>query len=375
MRNVLQLIDSFDQGGSERQAVQLTGLLKASGRYQVHVACLSRRGVLRTKLESIGFADIPEFPLNSFYDRNAVTQVRRFAALLKELRISVVHTHDFYTNIFGMAASALAHVPVRVASRRESGKRASYKRTMERGAYRLAHAVLANCEVVRQQLIEEGVGADKVITIHNGLENEYFSEVNSDREVLMRRFGLPTETRLRFVTSVANLREVKDYPTFLRAAARVRRTVPNSAFLIAGEGRLLEPLRSLAQELGLEDAVFFLGRCETTRELLELSEVCVLSSQSEGFSNSILEYMAAARPVVVTDVGGAREAVIDGENGYLVPVGDHERIAACIISLLAEPERARAMGERGRLIAKEGFSSEKQLRKTEALYDRLLADA
>ena len=373
MRNVLQLIDSFNQGGSERQAVQLTRLLKASGQFQVHVACLSNKGVLRFELEDIGFKDIPEFPLNSFYDGNAFKQARSFASLLKELRIDVVHTHDFYTNIFGMAGSALARVPVRIASRRESGKRAGHKRAVERGAYRLAHAVVANCEAVRQQLIDEGVPADKVVTIHNGLVNGCFSELDSSRETALASFGLPADRPLRFVTSVANLRAVKDYPTFLRAAAEVQRIIPDSAFLIAGEGDLLDSLQSLAQELGLKDKVFFLGRCEATTKLLALSEVCVLSSQSEGFSNSILEYMAAGRPVVATDVGGVREAVINGETGYLLPPGDHEKMAACIISLLAEPERARAMGKRGQSDAREKFSSEARLRKTETLYEQLLA--
>lgn len=341
----------------------------------MHVACLSRRGTLRSQLERIGFTDIPEFPLTSFYDANAVTRVRQFATLLKELRIDVVHTHDFYTNIFGMAGGALARVPVRIASRRESAKRASHKRFVERGAYRLANVVIANCEAVRQQLIVEGVPPEKVLTIHNGLEVDCFTEATSDREAALKKFGLPTSEPLRFVTSVANLRPVKDYPTFLRSAAEVHRKIPNSAFLIAGEGEMLDSLRSLAQEFGIKDRVFFLGRCDSTAELLALSDVCVLSSQSEGFSNSILEYMAAGRPVVVTDVGGAREAVVSGESGYLVPAGDHKKMAECIISLLAEPERARAMGERGRLAAREKFSSEVRLYKTETLYEQLLARA
>lgn len=372
MKNVLQLIDSFDQGGSERQAVQLVRLLKESGRYQVHVACLSRRGVLRSDLEGMGFTNIPEFPLTSFYDANAVTQLRRFVAHLKNLQIDCVQTHDFYTNIFGMAGASLARVPVRIASRRESGKRASHHRRVERVSYRLAHAVIANCEVVRQQLIAEGVRSDKIVTIHNGLESDCFTESNLNRETVLRKFGLPADETRRFVTSVANLRAVKDYPTFLRAAAKVVKTIRNSAFLIAGEGELMDSLRSLAKELELKDRVFFLGRCQSIRELLALSEVCVLSSESEGFSNSILEYMAAARPVVATDVGGAREAVADAESGYLVPAADHEKMAACIISLLRDPERARAMGMRGQEIAKEKFSSEVRLRKTETLYNELL---
>lgn len=365
------MIDSFDQGGSEHQAVQLTRLLKESGRYRVHVACLSKRGTLRSQLEDIGFTDIPEFPLTSFHDFNAIKQLRQCAAMLKNLRIDLVHTHDFYTNIFGMAAAALAHVPVRIASRRESSKRASHKRFVEHGAYRLADVVIANCESVRQQLIDEGVRSAKVVTIHNGLEKHCFT-VSTNREAALKKFGLPTTEPLRFITSVANLRSVKDYPTFLRAAAAVIQEVPNLAFLIAGEGSLLESLQSLTQELGLKNRVFFLGRCDSLTELLGLSEVCVLSSASEGFSNSILEYMAAARPVVVTDVGGAREAVAHGETGYLVPVGNHSQMARCIISLLTDPENARAMGMRGQLMVKREFSSEIRVQRTEALYERLL---
>ena len=146
MRNVLQLIDSFDQGGSERQAVQLTRLLHESGNYKVHVACLNDRGVLKPDLEQIGYRQIPEFPLTSFFNTNTARQIQRFAALLKSLKIDVLHTHDFYTNIFGMTAGALAGVPARIASRRESSKRASYKRLVERGAYRLARAVVAKLD-------------------------------------------------------------------------------------------------------------------------------------------------------------------------------------------------------------------------------------
>src|SRR5205085_9609469 len=138
------------------------------------------------------------------------------------------------------------------------------------------------------------------------------------------------------------------------------------------QGKLTDSLKALASELGLERDVFFIGRCNNIAELLAASDVCVLSSTAEGFSNAILEYMAAARPVVATDVGGAREAVVEGETGYLIPAGDDEAMATRIVSLLREPERARAMGRRGKQIVEENFSCEAQLARTLALYDRLL---
>ena len=113
--NALQLIGSFHQGGSERQAVQLTRLLLESGRWNVFVVTLERDGVVLDEIDRLGLINIPEFRLNSFYDLHAARQLRLFAQFLKQREIDVVHTHDFYTNIFGMAAAGLARVPVRIA--------------------------------------------------------------------------------------------------------------------------------------------------------------------------------------------------------------------------------------------------------------------
>ncbi len=159
---------------------------------------------------------------------------------------------------------------------------------------------------------------------------------------------------------------------FLRAARRVLDAVPEAAFLLAGEGKLTDQLRALASELGVGDKTFFLGRCEGVGTLLQVSDVCVLSSKAEGFSNAILEYMAAGRPVVATDVGGSGEAVVEGETGFLVSSGDCQTMAQRIVSLLKDPERRRVMGERSRRVVLEKFSCEAQLKSTEALYDKLL---
>jgi glycosyltransferase involved in cell wall biosynthesis len=375
--NVLHFIDSFHQGGSERQAVQLVRLLHKGNQYRTHVACLKGDGVLRGEVVELGVGEIPEYRLTSFYDRNAVRQLRRCARMLRDREIDVVHTHDFYTNIFGMAAARLAGVPVRIASRRETlGMHNKPQKLVERSAYRLAQAVVANAEAVRQQLIVEGVPAEKVFVVHNGLDLERVRPQRAERDEILALLRLPVARQRRLVTAVANLRHpVKDHPMFLRAAQRVRAAVPQAAFVIAGEGELLEPLRNLASQLGLANDVFFIGRCQNVAELLAVSDVCVLSSKAEGFSNSLLEYMAAARPVVATDVGGARETVAEGETGHLVKSGDDETMAERLIALLNDPVRARAMGERGRQVVEQNFSCQTQLGRTMNLYEKLLAKA
>jgi glycosyltransferase involved in cell wall biosynthesis len=375
--NVLHLINSFNQGGTERQAVQLVRLLHESGRYRVHVACLDAEGVLRPLVLELDLGELPEFRLRSFYDRNMLAQSRRCARFMREREIDVLHTHDFYTNIFGAAAAACVRQPlVRIASRRETGgMRSRAQSFVQRRAFARADAVVANAEAVRRELVAEGVRAEKVVTIYNGLDlSRLTPPENFAREESLAALHLAEARGRRLVTIVANMRHpVKDQHTFLRAARRVKAEIPDAAFVLAGEGELLETLRAYAAELGLESDAFFIGRCERVAELLALSDMCVLSSVHEGFSNSILEYMAAARPVVATDVGGAREAVSEGLTGYLVAPGDDALMAARIIELLRDTARAREMGRAGRRVVEEKFSQRAQLARTEELYERLLA--
>ena len=376
---VLQLIDSFHQGGSERQAIQITRLLHNSGRYRVHLACLNPDGVLRAEAEDLALGEIPAFPLTAFYDLNAFAQVRRFARYLKNNKVQMLHTHDFYTNIFGMFAGTLARVPVRIASMRETGgMRTAGQKRVQRVAYFLAHQVVANSESVRSELIRQGLAPDKISVIYNGIDPQRVTVSESvTRADSFARIGLSPmmDGRHRFITLVANMRhEVKDYPMFLRAARRVHDALPNAAFLLAGEGELMPSLHDLARELGIERCTYFLGRCESLADLLRISDVCVLSSKAEGFSNSILEYLAAGRPVVATDVGGAREAITEDVTGYVVPAGDDRLMADRITALLGRPSLTQ-MGDAGKRVVAERFSCEAQLGRTEALYDRLIRES
>jgi glycosyltransferase involved in cell wall biosynthesis len=370
---ILQLIDSFDQGGTERQALELTRLLHHSGRHEVFLASLKAEGVLRASIADLKLGEVPIYPLTSFYNLNAMKQLRRFVHHLRESRIDLLHTHDFYTNIFGMTAGMLAGVKVRIASRRETnGMRSSGQQRVQRLAYSFAHQVVANSASVKQKLIAEGMKAERITVVHNGLNLERVAAPkNVSREETLRTLGV-TDPARRFVTIVANMRhDVKDYPMFLRAARRVNAAVPDVSFLLAGEGELQESLKQLARQLEIEASTVFLGRSENVAELLSVSDVCVLSSKAEGFSNSILEYMAAGRPVVATDVGGAKEAIVENETGYTVPSGNDELMAERIISLLRDPAKARLMGEQGRRVVSEKFSSQALLRNTERLYERL----
>jgi glycosyltransferase involved in cell wall biosynthesis len=372
---VLHLIDSFNQGGSERQALQLTRLLSQSGRYKVRLACLSPDGTLRSTIDDLELGDVPSFPLTSFYDQNAIRQLKRLVRYLRTSGIDIVHTHDFYTNVFGMTGGSLARIGVRLASMRETAEMRSFaQKQVQRVAYSLAHHIVANSKAVEDKLISDGTRPDKVSVIYNGLDLRRL-ETSVTRSEALSMLGVNVdETKpVRFVSIVANMRhEVKDYPMFLRAARKVKQVVPGTIFLLAGEGELEESLKSLARELGIYESTVFLGRCEKVAELLSISDVCVLSSKAEGFSNSILEYMAAGKPVVATNVGGAGEAIDEGETGFLVPSGDDGTMGERLVTLLLEPDKALKMGAVAKRVVSEKFSCEAQLSRTEHLYETLL---
>jgi glycosyltransferase involved in cell wall biosynthesis len=375
---VLHLIESFDQGGSEQQALQLAGMLKRDPDYEVKVATIKAGGALKEIAGSLAFRETRSFPLSSFYDWNFTVQVRRLAGYLRASQVKIIHTHDFYTNILGMLAARLAAVPVRIASRRDMGDlRSPAQNWVERRAYGLARCVVANCDAVRTELVSQGIPNHKIVRIYNSVDLARFKGDSAFcREEVLRTLGLPPDADLKFVTMVANFRlAAKDHGTFLQAARMVRQEVPNVVFVLAGEGELQTDMKTLAQKLGIESGVRFIGSCPQMPALLFISDVCVLSSKSEGFPNVILEYMASGRPVVATDVGGVREAVVDGETGHLVGPGDGAAMAARILSLLRDPRKAAAMGKQGRERAQAHFSPQIQLAAVRELYAGLVTRA
>lgn len=365
-QNVLQLIGSFHTGGSERQAVQLSRLLIEDGRFRVFLAALNDEGALRAEAAKFYNSKIETFPLTSFYDRKFFGQIRRLRRFVRENQISIVHSHDFYTNVFATFATNSR----RVASKRETeGMRSRAQKTIEKQAFRRADRIVANSAAVKKYLINQNVSARKISIVYNGLDLEKF-DANFTRGEILRSFNLPDQ---KLVAIVANLRHaVKNQEMFLRAARRVKEKCANAAFVLAGEGERAAGLKKLAQDLKIESDVFFIGRCGRVAELLRVSSIGVLSSRAEGFSNAILEYSAARLPIVATNVGGAAEVVFDGENGFLVESDDDAEMAEKILFLLENEETRRAFGERGRKIVENEFSLARQLEKTIAVYDEVL---
>lgn len=371
MRNVLQLVGSFDQGGSERQAVQLARLLKEDGSVRVHIGALRREGSLLGEAVAAGFDEIPEFRISSFHGRDFISAVMRCARFVRENGIDVVHSHDFYTNVFGAAVSLSAKVGLNIASKRETGGlRSPAQSFVEKLAFRRARKILVNSEAVGRYLAAEGVPTEKVSVVYNGLDLARMTPTSTDRAEICAALGLPADPSARFVTLVANLRHrVKNQFLLLRAATTVAGRYPDVHFVLAGEGELRTGLESAAARLGVADRVHFTGRCDRVPDLLSVSSVGVLTSFHEGFPNAVLEYMSAGLPVIATNVGGVAEVLSDGQEGFIVPSDDDAALGAKLSEILSDAALAERLGTAGMTKVVNRFSTSAQLARTLELYE------
>jgi len=367
---VLYLIGTLETGGTERQLVGLaTGLDR--DRYLPIVCCLSRGGPLERDLVAHGIhVEIVGLRLRD--------GLRGFMGLIRLIRFmarqrpTIAHGFLYLPYVLGVFVARLVGCPVFVASRRSLG---NYKEgrwhflLAERVANRFTDLIVANSDAVRRDVLrQEKPQAQKVIVVHNGVR----LTVPSDERRRTTRQGLrlgeaPT------VGVVANLIPYKGHSVFVHAWRRVADELPDAVAILVGEGKARSELEHLVRELGLSKSIRFLGSRTDVADLLEAIDLLVHPSFQEGFSNAILEAMAAAKAVVATDVGGNPEAVIDGVTGLLVRPGDAGALASAISSLIKDPVRRESFGAAGRERAREHFGWSTMVRRYEAVYDELLA--
>src|SRR5262245_58196466 len=220
---VLHLINSFDAGGTERQAVELLNRIDEK-RFDTRLAVLGWRGPLRRQIAE-RFPYAPEFPLTSFFSANAIKQLLRLRQMMIEKHIAVLHTHDFYAGALGVTAARLGGVKVIAAQRH---LRLSDRRIHDWGAryiHRLANRLLVNAEGIRNHILKMGgVAPGKIVVIHNGLDAAPLDEMESRAQRRRRRAELLAELGLssdaRIVGSVAGLRPVKGHCYLIEAAAK-----------------------------------------------------------------------------------------------------------------------------------------------------------
>jgi L-malate glycosyltransferase len=368
MPHVLLVLDQFPRtlGGGERIVLKLAALLPEYG-YRVSILTFS------ADPESAGLKSPPcpvyLLPLHRTYDLTALRAAFELSEFLDRQRIRIVQTFFESSDIWaGLVTKSMSDAKL-IWSRRDMGILRGRK---HHAAYWLMSGVPDQVFAVSEQVRRHCIGVDgidslRVKTIYNGLDLAGWNEVPSSTRV-------PGEL---MIATVGNIRRVKGHDVLIRAAASVVDKVPGARFSIGGEvleADYFAELQALVRELDLAKNVFFAGGVTNLREYLAAADVFVLPSRSEGFSNAIIEAMAASLPVVATDVGGNAEAVEDSVSGFVVPSDDPDALSGAILQLLADPARAKEMGRAGREIAKTRFTTRAMMRQITVAYGALLAE-
>jgi glycosyltransferase involved in cell wall biosynthesis len=298
----------------------------------------------------------------------------RLADELRRRRIEVIHAHQYTPFFYSALARVLAGLQPRLIFT-EHGRHfpdtvSRPRRLINRLLLaRLASAVHACCGFSARALAEvEGFSSRHIEVIENGIQLDRYTQ-RPDLWELKQALGLSPSRR--YIACVARFHPVKDHATLLRAFARVAETLSDVDLLLAGDGPLREELQLLAGQLNIQSRVSFLGVRSDVPVLLQAVDLFALTSVSEAASLTLLEAMAAARPVVVTAVGGNPEIVRHGREGFLVPRGDVEATAAALLHLLEDPAASHAMGAAGRARVEERYRLERTVESYSQLYQRL----
>ena len=374
---IAHVLHRLDRAGAEVLAADLARGLR--DQFDFVFLCLDGLGALADELSEDGFI-VEALDRQPGLDRALAKRLRDH---LTHHKVDLIHAHQ-YTPFFysalsrGILSKKLPGVPVLFT---EHGRHVPDKRSLKRI---LANKLLlknndqvtaVSAFVKRALMRNEGVAANRIDILHNGIDPTPGSlPANADdqalREQARKRLNISQDRPL--VMQVARLHPVKDHGTALRAWSIVHQQMPDAILLFVGDGPERENLETLTKTLGLQSAVQFLGSVNNARQLIPAADICMLTSLSEGLSVTLLEAMAAGKPIVATDVGGNPEAVIHGKTGLLAPSRDPEAIANSILQLLPNaPYTNRTLGIAARQRLLDSFTAEKMYRRYAQHYGKM----
>jgi glycosyltransferase involved in cell wall biosynthesis len=362
------MLTSFQLGGTERQVANVALGLDAA-RFELHLACLRNIGELKQELEGLRVPR-PVFNIGRLYSFRTFSEAIRLARYIRKNAIQVVHTYGLYPNIFAVPVARLAGAHIVIASIRDCGDILKpWQRWLQRLVCRLADCVLVNAEAIREALIGQGSRANNIAVIRNGIAQPQTTSPEKSSSV-REELGLSPAVTLTMVFS--RLNPMKGVEYFLDAASIVAAKLPETRFLVVGDGAIRHELQDRAARLGLADKVVFTGFRTDVPRLLSEVNLSVLPSLSEGLSNTLLESMAAGVPVVATTVGGNPEIIENGVSGLLVPPRDSAMLADAMLTVLGNPVLASNLAAAGKRRITEMFSIERSVQQVECLYQELV---
>ncbi len=367
---MLFLIDemsSITAGGTERQLLQMIHIARACG--WTPQICVLRRSAWFS--DEIAGCPVKRLDWDNLVSVQSAGHGFRTARWLRKERFDVMQTIFPESNLIGPWLAKLAGIPVVLGTRRNlspgAGSRLGVRVLLQRVTNHLTTAILVNSEAVLRRTRQlERTAVRKLFVIHNGIDLKLMASPPGLREQMRRELGLQEGELL--VGNLSGLRPVKGIDIFVDAAVVAHRSCPQMRFVIVGEGELRAEVEALIERVGLKGICMVAGPAMDVRPYLAAMDIAVLCSKAEGFSNSLLEYMAAGLATVATDVGGNREAL--GGSGLLIAPNDPQALARAIVSLLDSRHR-EVLGLAARQAVQQ-FDLPAAEAKTADIYRRLL---
>jgi len=343
--------------------------------YEVDILATDPHFQEMIRSQNLGLLDLDVIrrEIRPLWDLRGLMRLTRFLA---RSPYTIVHTHTTKPGIVGSLAARRAAIPAVIHTvhlfpfHEETGKvvTAAYVGA-ERVSARWCDRVVTVSAFQRDWALRVGIGGpEKVISIPNGVPTARAQPTRSRAEI---RAELGVEDGF-MVLSTGRLAEQKGLEYLIRAAALLRDDLPAARIVLAGDGPLRQKLSRLVSDLRLESTVSVLGYRPDVGDLLAASDLVVLPSLWEGLSISLLEAMAAGKPVVTTSIGSNREVTNDGETAVLVPPKDPASLAAAVRSLAADGSRLQELGLKGQQVQRERYGLPRMLDAYMGEYDRLL---
>ena len=369
-KKILQIIPTLDRAGAEKQMCLLAQGLPRD-RFDVHVCVLTRSGPLAARLEEAG---IPTQLIGKRWKLDPLAFVR-LKKHISAVRPDLIHTWLFAADAYGRAAGMAAGTRHFVCGLRcvdpwKSGCELMIDRRLARGTDR----IVANSPGVRDFYIKKGLPAEKMTVIANAavparaVAGE--SSARTARRQLLRELGLPEGARL--IGIIGRFWPQKRIKDAIWATDLLKVVRDDVHLLVIGDGPQRDRLLKYRQQIRIADKVHFLGERSDVADLLPHFDVLWSTSGYEGQSNAIMEAMSAGVPVVGTDIPGTRDLVVEGQTGYMVPVGDRAALARAAQRVIDNPELAERLGRASRERMAREVSLAKMIESYAGLYDEVL---
>ena len=362
--NILYLANSGNIIGGGQISIRtlLEGLDEK--KYHPLVVCPTR-GNLVDELNNLGI-ETTIIKMESLRKLNVLSwfnTIFKLIRLIKRRNLDLIHSNGSRPTIYGGIAARITQTPliwhVRIADT---------DKWVDKVLARFATKILVVSKAVSLRF---KWNKKKITVVYNGIDLEKFNPL-IDGTKIRQEFSLLSSTPL--VGIVGRLDNYKGHEYFIKAARKVIDAIPNTRFLIVGDGENRKKLESLKMKLGLNGHVIFTGNRDDIAEMMSALDLFVLSSVSEGFGRSAVEAMACGKAVVASNVGGLSEVVEDGVTGKLIPSKNPDSLTMAILSLLEDNEKARRMGHAGRQRTEKMFSLPENIMKTVGIYEQVISN-